>query len=121
MLNTGIYQIKNKISGKVYIGSTNNFEKRKKTHFKELMEGRHINKGLQTDFTKLGENAFMFSIIEYTWNSNRLQKEQEWINKLKKSGKLYNVATANVTRKSIKSEFVQIIKIIWRALVDKLL
>lgn len=121
MLSTGIYQIKNNKSGKVYIGSTNNLDKRKKQHFKELAEGRHINKALQQDFTKYGENAFTYSIIEYTWNSNRLQREQSWIDALKKSGRLYNVGTANVTSKSAKGEFIKIVKILWRAIVDKLL
>lgn len=127
MLNVGVYTIKNKASGKIYIGSSNNLEKRKQQHFKELREKRHINKNLQSDFEKYGEENFIFFVIEYSWRSNRLEIEQKWINKYKKSGILYNIGTANSDKSrrinmfsgimnSVKKIFASVTKV----LVDRL-
>lgn len=118
MLNTGIYQIKNMKNGKIYIGSTNNFAKRQKQHFHELKTGRHINKALQHDFKTHGDDNFQWKIVEYTWNSNRLQREQAWIDKYKKSKILYNTGVANANPKTIKNEFAKIISILWRMIKD---
>ena len=42
-MNSGIYQIVNLLNGKMYVGSTKDFEKRKKVHFVLLIKNKHFN------------------------------------------------------------------------------
>lgn len=46
----GIYKITNTKNGKVYIGQTNNIDKRKEQHFSALDKGKHENKSMQADY-----------------------------------------------------------------------
>jgi len=56
----GIYRIKNKLTGNIYIGNTNSYEE-----LKILKAGLHDNEKLQSDFNSFKENAFIVeSIIE---------------------------------------------------------
>lgn len=60
-----IYQIKNLINGKIYIGSTqSSFTKRKSEHIATLKGGYHTNKHLQSSWNKYGKDNFSFEIIE---------------------------------------------------------
>lgn len=78
----GIYQIRNLVNNKIYIGSTKNFIIRKRSHFNNLRENKHKNNHLQNSFNKYGEQNFVFEIIEIIENIEELiGKEQEWINK----------------------------------------
>ncbi len=65
-MNSGIYQILNTRTGRVYIGSSKNVSKRFREHLKALQNGKHINTHLQSSFNKHGEDAFEFKVIEYT-------------------------------------------------------
>jgi group I intron endonuclease len=60
----GIYQIKNLINGKIYIGSSVNIQVRWWTHKSRLRRGIHGNPHLQSAWNKYGEDAFEFSILE---------------------------------------------------------
>ncbi|EFH82022.1 GIY-YIG nuclease family protein [Ktedonobacter racemifer] len=73
----GIYAIRHLISGKVYIGSASNISKRWHRHKKDLRLGRHKNEHLQYAWTKYGEEAFVFEILELT--SELDLREQFWI------------------------------------------
>jgi group I intron endonuclease len=64
-LNSGIYQIRNLVNGKRYIGSTCNFIKRKYAHFKNLEEGVSENNYLQRSYNKYGKENFVFEILCY--------------------------------------------------------
>jgi group I intron endonuclease len=78
----GIYQILNKINGRVYIGSSKNLEKRLAQHRYELKKGIHHNKFLQNDFNKLGKDFsnVEFSVIENEENfEKRLELEYKYI------------------------------------------
>lgn len=76
----GIYCIINKINGKRYIGSTHDLEKRKKTHFKYLVMGKHSVVNLQDDYNKWGREAFKFEILEILDDENDLIfQENYWI------------------------------------------
>jgi group I intron endonuclease len=70
-----IYQIKNKKNGKVYIGSTTDWERRKSRHIKDLKNGNHHNITVQRAWEKYGEEAFNFEILEKV--DNPKQREQE--------------------------------------------
>lgn len=74
-----IYQIKNKINGKLYIGQTVNFQARKLRHLSSLRNEKHDNPHLQKAFLKYGEEAFEFSIIhEEECNQDRLNELEEY-------------------------------------------
>jgi group I intron endonuclease len=59
-----IYQITCVTTGKFYIGSTMNKAQRWARHRRELRLGKHVNKHLQASWSKYGEAAFEFSILE---------------------------------------------------------
>lgn len=69
-----IYQIRNKINNKIYIGSTNNVRKRWNNHRSKLNNNIHENQYLQKAWNKYGEINFQFSIIEEVEDSNRIQQ-----------------------------------------------
>lgn len=68
-MKSGIYQIKNTLNNKVYVGSAKDFEKRWKRHFKDLEKGCHSSIKLQMSFNKYG-NVFECSI----WKKFHMRK-----------------------------------------------
>ena len=58
-----IYEIKNTVTGKLYIGQTVDYEKRKASHINALKGNYHSNKYLQSSWNKYGESVFEFSLI----------------------------------------------------------
>jgi group I intron endonuclease len=88
-MSSGIYIIRNKTNGNVYIGSTSSFSKRKNRHFRYLRTGRHENKHLQNAFNKYGEDAFEFIIVKHT--TNLLQEEQQLLNQYFGKPECYNI------------------------------
>ena len=88
VVNKGIYQIRNVINGKVYIGSTiRNFKVRWKEHRSELRSNRHHSRHLQNAWNKYGESNFSFEIVEYVTNNITervlLNKEQSYFDNRK--------------------------------------
>lgn len=78
----GIYQIKNLVNGKVYIGSAVNFKKRWDHHKFRLKKGNHHSSHLQRSWEKYGGNVFIFEIIETVEDKeNLLQREQYYLDK----------------------------------------
>ena len=77
---TGVYCIRNRSDGKLYVGSTVSFEKRWAAHKRRLRAGRHINKHLQAAWDKYGGAAFSFEVLEIVGDGNLLlEREQYWI------------------------------------------
>jgi group I intron endonuclease len=58
---SGIYQIRNLVNGKLYIGSTGGFRERWNTHLRLLRRDSHHSWKLQKDFNVYGEGSFEFS------------------------------------------------------------
>lgn len=79
--NSCIYQIKNKINGKKYIGQTSDFQKRKNSHLSALRRGKCFNSYLQRAFDVYGEDAFEFSILEYCDVDDLDKREEFWISR----------------------------------------
>ena len=77
----GIYQIRNKVDNKIYIGSSKELKIRKSKHFRMLKDGKHDNKHLQRAFNKYGESNFVFEIVELCDENEQFVLEQYWIDK----------------------------------------
>lgn len=58
-----IYKIENIKNHLVYIGLTNNPDRRRARHFTDLARGRHDNSFLQKDYLKTGKEFFKFEIL----------------------------------------------------------
>ena len=70
-----IYIIRNNVNGKFYIGSTNNYHKRKLKHFNQLRKNKHHSIYLQRAFNKYKETSFEFIIIETCYNYQIREQE----------------------------------------------
>jgi len=74
-----IYKIVCKANNREYIGSTNNFNRRRKEHFDALFRGNHRNRQLQKDFIKYGTMAFHMEIIEEGFTHREIMIAREYI------------------------------------------
>jgi group I intron endonuclease len=61
----GIYEIRNLVNNKTYIGQGSNLRKRKNGHFGELRRNEHDNKYLQRSYNMYGKENFVFNILLY--------------------------------------------------------
>jgi group I intron endonuclease len=77
----GIYQIRCNASGKLYVGSSNRMYTRWSEHRRFLRKGKHHSQHMQHAWTKYGEDAFSFSIIEECSLEELETREQVYINK----------------------------------------
>lgn len=76
-MKSGVYQIKNIVNGKRYIGSSSDLQARRRYHFGRLRRGVHSNAYLQHSFDKYGEKAFVFEILEFVEIDKLLISEQK--------------------------------------------
>lgn len=60
----GVYQIKNSINGKIFLGSSMNLPGKFNSHRIQLNFKCHHNKALQEDWDLYGADAFTFDILE---------------------------------------------------------
>ena len=85
-----LYEIKNIINNKRYIGRTCNPDIRKKRHFRELEKNKHHCIFLQRAFNKYGKENFIFNIID---TRNTLKEIQELeLSYINDNSNLYNVS-----------------------------
>lgn len=76
----GIYVIRNKINGKVYIGSAVSIQRRWWQHTSCLRLGTHHSAKLQAAWNKHGAEAFAFGVVEHVADAdNLIEREQHWI------------------------------------------
>ena len=94
-----IYEIRNTITGCVYIGSTRDY-RRFKRHRVLLLKGTHYNKPLQADWDVYGKAAFAWNVLEElegSWvnldfDARLLTAERRHIDQAKAAGDVYNIA-----------------------------
>src|SRR5579864_2038394 len=79
--SSGIYRIRCKRNGKIYVGSAADLRARWKQHVTALRAGRHINPHLQSAWRWYGDAAFEFEILEHVEAALLLEAEQHWIDK----------------------------------------
>ena len=75
----GIYEIRNNLNGKVYVGSSIDIERRWTEHRRALRNGQHQNVHLQRSWAKYGEDAFVFSILELVESDTLVSTEQRYL------------------------------------------
>lgn len=64
MIYNGVYLIENSVTGRKYVGSSSNVDRRIKTHKQHLEKGCHNNRKLQKDHDLYGMDSFKFVILE---------------------------------------------------------
>lgn len=80
---SGVYAIRNKVNGKVYVGSgVRQVKYRGQCHRSELRHGIHGNYHLQQAWNHYGSDAFEFLILEECPPEQCLVREQHWIDTL---------------------------------------
>ena len=75
-MKAGIYQIRNLINGKLYIGSAVDFSMRWSKHRSDLTKRSHHSIYLQRAWNKHGADAFVFEVLLYCDPENCLFYEQ---------------------------------------------
>lgn len=83
-MDTGVYCLCNKLSGKRYIGSAaKSLRKRFRSHRYRLNKGEHFNEHLQRAWRKYGSEAFIFYVLEKCPSEQCIEREQYWIDRFK--------------------------------------
>jgi len=77
---SGIYEIKNNINGKSYVGSAKDIKRRWRRHKYGLRHNEHENIILQRAWNKYGEENFSFNILEECSIEMLLALEQKYLN-----------------------------------------
>lgn len=78
-LVSGVYAIRNMISGRLYVGASWNLDSRFGNHLSMLRSGWHSNPALQRDWDWLGNEAFEFLILEYCTDTLLGDRELSWV------------------------------------------
>lgn len=89
MTTSGVYRIICRANGKFYVGSTKNFARREREHFRKLTDKTHANPKLRAAWSKYGSHAFEFRVLLRCDPAELLSREQHWIDKLRP---FYNVS-----------------------------
>jgi group I intron endonuclease len=88
MKQAGIYQIKNTINGKIYVGSSVDLRRRFREHRRLLLNNTHHSIILQNAVNCYGIKSFIFETIELCSPNNLITREQYYIDSLNPA---YNV------------------------------
>lgn len=111
----GVYLIRNKVNGLIYIGIAIHFRKRWNLHKANLNKRNHHSRHLQHAWNKYGPDAFEFKIIEMVEDKTKLlEREQFWLDWLKPYDPIkgYNICKVAESRLGIKSSPEHIAKIV---------
>lgn len=87
---SGIYQIRNLVDEKRYIGQSIDLHKRKLSHFSILDLNKHDNFHLQNSYNKYRKENFVFEILLYCEPFQLTDYEQFFVDQYKNSELLYN-------------------------------
>jgi group I intron endonuclease len=90
---SGIYCIKNDVTGKLYIGSSKHIMSRifggsSTSHIRALLSNNHINHHLQGSWNTHGEKSFSYYILELCNPKDLISREQYYFNTLLKANEL---------------------------------
>ena len=91
-MDIGIYEIRNTINDKIYIGSSKSITRRFWSHKRELRNGIHDNIKLQRAWDKYGADSFQFNKIIICKKEDLMMYEQLCIDGYDVVSKGYNIA-----------------------------
>jgi group I intron endonuclease len=91
---SGVYCIRNTVSGRRYVGQALRFSERQYEHFKALRSGKHHCGYLQNAHRKYGHGAFEFVILERCVPAVLTEREQYWMDYYRARCGIYNSAPA---------------------------
>lgn len=75
-----VYEIRNRINNKIYIGSSKNYKKRWYDHTRELNNKTHCNNLLQNAWNKYGGDNFIFTVLrDNISDEEKLIVEQQFL------------------------------------------
>lgn len=106
MKNSGIYIIKNIINDNFYLGSSNNFNKRKSEHIRKLRKNKHHSIYLQRAWNKYTESNFIFEIFFYCELTSARFFEQYFLDLLNPVYNMAKNATAPMQGRKHKPETI---------------
>jgi group I intron endonuclease len=79
-MKSGIYIIRHRASGRVYVGSAVDIADRWGGHKRDLTRGTHRNPKLQNAWNKYGAGAFVFEVVERVDDAaDLIAREQHWL------------------------------------------
>jgi group I intron endonuclease len=96
-----IYEIRNIITDRRYIGQTRQKDpqKRRRYHYWTLNKNIHVNEYLQHSWNKYGQSKFEFNVIDSANSLEELnKKEQQWIEKYRSINLSYNMTIGGDVR-----------------------
>lgn len=106
-MKTGVYQIRNLVNGKLYIGSAagqSGFLGRWRVHKHKLNHNRHHSPILQNAWKKYGQSFFIFEILEECEPNQCIEREQYYLDIEKPRYNICKVAGSQLgQRRSIES------------------
>ncbi len=76
-IKIGVYQIRNLVNNKVYVGSSINLKERWRRHKKDLRKEKHHSIILQRAWNKYGEKSFVFEVLKECEEQNLRDFETE--------------------------------------------
>lgn len=79
-MTSGIYEFRNVVTGKAYIGSAVDLRTRRRHHVARLQAGNHRNRHLQNAWKKSGAQAFRYRVLLLCSKADLLFFEQRAIN-----------------------------------------
>ncbi len=98
----GVYIIRNKITGRVYVGSSYRIEFRLGQHRRALRRGKHYSLHLQRAWNCYGESAFEFEAVEVVPEPERLaEREQAWADAYKASDPIHGYNLRVITSSNL--------------------
>lgn len=100
---SGVYCIRNKINGKIYIGSTTKFSMRFATHRYKLPRPIKTNSRLQESWLEHGADAFEFKVLLVCNKENLRYYEQRAIDTYNSSVDGFNISKYSSTNVGIKA------------------
>lgn len=74
-----VYAIYNNVTGKMYVGSSVDTDRRFKKHICTLNNGSHHNKHIMAAWRKDGDESFDFIILENVTKRAIMEREQWWL------------------------------------------
>lgn len=110
---SGIYEIRNLLNGKRYIGSAVNLRIRWNAHRGALSRGTHHSLHLQRAWNLSGSCWFLFSVLEYVEKDDLLSAEQSWLdsalpeyNKARFAGSTFGIRLSQERKEKIRAKAI---------------